>query len=479
MRLASTAVTVTSASITALLLLLSGCSSGLLGNAGPDYQRPTAETAARWQAPLAHAGDPAQLRDWWQQFNDGALTALLRAAQDNSSSLAQASANIARARAEAITAGVANAPSLEAIASANRAALTFTGPLILRTQTQLGLQSSWEIDLFGALARQREARQASLDASVARWHEARVSLAAEVASAYVSLRHCQLQLQQASADSSSRLQSATLAESAERAGLQSSASLALARASAAEGNNTLLRQSLQCEIALKLLVSLSGMTEEALRTVLNSTASPSTPALPQPAQVTIASVPAEVLRQRPDLAAAERSMAAANASIGATEADRYPRLNLVGNITPTRLIMNSGPAVSVTTWSITSSLLAPLIDGGRRSANVEAARADYRAAESLWRARVRNAVREVEEALMQLQSTQARSEDTRLAAEGYRANFLATETRQRAGLASRIELEEARRLDINARSAVTALTHERVQAWIALYRAVGGGWSAP
>ena len=74
---------------------------------------------------------------------------------------------------------------------------------------------------------------------------------------------------------------------------------------------------------------------------------------------------AEVLRQRPDLAAAERSMAAANAAIGAAEADRYPRLNLVGNITPTRLIMNSGPAVSVTTWSITSSLLAPLIDGGR------------------------------------------------------------------------------------------------------------------
>jgi outer membrane protein TolC len=236
---------------------------------------------------------------------------------------------------------------------------------------------------------------------------------------------------------------------------------------------------LQCEIALKLLVSLSGMTEAALRTVLDSTASPSSPALPQPAQFTIASVPAEVLRQRPDLAAAERSMAAANASIGATEADRYPRLNLVGNITPTRLIMNSGPAVSVTTWSITSSLLAPLIDGGRRGANVEAARADYRAAESLWRARVRNAVREVEEALLQLQSTQARSEDTRLAAEGYHANFLATETRQRAGLASRIELEEARRLDINARSAVTALTHERVQAWIALYRAVGGGWRAP
>jgi outer membrane protein TolC len=149
----------------------------------------------------ANGADTSQSDDdlarWWQQFNDGALTALLGAAQDNSSSLAQASANIARARAEAITAGVANAPSLEAIASANRAAPTFTGPLILRTQTQLGLQSSWEIDLFGALARQREAKQASLDASVARWHEARVSLAAEVASAYVSLRHCQLQLQQA------------------------------------------------------------------------------------------------------------------------------------------------------------------------------------------------------------------------------------------------------------------------------------------
>ena len=134
------------------------------------------------------------------------------------------------------------------------------------------------------------------------------------------------------------------------------------------------------------------------------------------------------------------------------------------------------PAISVTTWSIGPSLLAPLLDGGRRAANVDAARAQYAAAEAAASSRVRGAVREVEAALVRLASATGRAADTATAANGYRSNLTALDKKYHAGLASLVELEDARRLAIAGDAALTALEQERVAAWIALYRAVGGGW---
>ena len=123
------------------------------------------------------------------------------------------------------------------------------------------------------------------------------------------------------------------------------------------------------------------------------------------------------------------------------------------------------------------ALTVPLFDGGAGDANVDAAKARYEEAAGKYRGVVRQAVREVEEALVTLQSTADRSSDTGVAAEGYRASFAATEARYKAGLASLVELEEARRLLIAAQSTVVLLDRERRNAWIALYKALGGGWS--
>lgn len=183
-----------------------------------------------------------------------------------------------------------------------------------------------------------------------------------------------------------------------------------------------------------------------------------------------------MLAQRPDLAVAEREVAVASASIGVAEADRYPRLSLSGNITPSRFRPDGGPSINVTTWSIGPSLTLPLFDGGRRAANAEAARAQYKAAEANYQAKARGAVREVEEAMVRLASVNARVADIRAAAAGYRQSLDATQTRQRVGLGSMIELEDARRTALAADGAVAALELEGVAAWIALYRAVGGGW---
>ncbi len=458
--------------------LLAGCAGGLLGKQGPDYTPPDSTAAAAWQAtqpePRPHAGSTRRLTDWWAQFGDGALDTLIAAAQTHSGTLAQAAATIARARSDAIAAGVAGSPSLDAIASMNRAAFTFGGPAAYRTQSQIGLQSSWEVDLFGGLARQRESAEANLQANVAQWHDARVSLAAEVANDYLNYRHCEIQVAQSVADAASRAATARMTEAAGRAGLQSRGTVALAEGAAAEAAAVVSQRRAQCEISLKGLVALTAMDESALRALL---ARNRAAALPEPAQFRIDSIPAQVIAQRPDIAAAERKLAAASANIGQGEADRYPRLTLAGSITPTRIAIGSAPTLSLTTWSIGPSLILPLFDGGRRSANVDALRAEYLAAESGYRAKVRAAVREVEQALVRLSSAAARETDTATSARGYRTSLEGAQTRLRAGLGSALEVEDARRVSLAADASVLALAQERVAAWIALYRAVGGGWT--
>ena len=438
----------------------------------------------RWHAPatgpgtppvLAHGGSTEALKNWWQQFDDPVLIELLGAAQRESASLAQAAARIERARADAVAANVAGSPLLDASAGANRSAFSFGGPAVLRSQAQVGLQSTWEIDLFGGLARQREAARAQLESNLAAWHDARVALAAEVATAYVNFRFCEMQVTLAEADGASRAETARLTGIAAGAGLQAPATLALARASAADGAAALALRRTECELNIKGLVALTAIEEGGLRGRLGA-APTLTARLPRPPRFAIDSVPAAALAQRPDVAVAERDLAVASADIGVKEADRYPRLTLAGNITPTRSRLDGSPTISVRPWSIGPSLTLPLFDGNRRAANVDAARAQYGAAEAVFRARVRSAVREVEEALVRQAGVAERLNSTRAAAAGYRESLEGARNRQRAGLGSLIELEDARRTSFAADAAVAALEYEGVSAWIALYRAVGGGW---
>jgi len=200
--------------------------------------------------------------------------------------------------------------------------------------------------------------------------------------------------------------------------------------------------------------------------------------LPKPAQLGVAAVPAQVLAQRPDVAAAERELVAAAADTAQARAQRYPRVTLAGSIGPSRF-ETGGASTHGTLWSIGPvSVSLPLFDGGARRANVKAAQAAYDAAASRYAAKLRGAVREVEEALVALQSTAARGEDARSAAEGYERSLRAVESRYRGGLASLFELEDARRTAVAAQSALIELQRERVAAWISLYRSLGGGWSA-
>lgn len=452
--------------------------AGLLWLAGCAVSRPPGSVEAplppQWHAPLPHGGTLADLRQWWQQFDDPVLVDLVSAAQDASPTLASAGTRIAQARANRVAAQAALLPTLDASLSASRGnASAPAAPLA--SILQLGTQAAWEIDVFGGNRAARDAAGARLQGSQAGWHEARVAVAAETATSYLNLRTCERQLAVARNDAQSRAETARLTGLSAEAGFTAPAVAAQARASAAEGAARATQQQAQCDVEVKGLVALTGLPEPALRQRLNAP-------WVEPAGFALAAIPplpAQLLAQRPDVYQAEREVAAASADVGSARAERFPRLTLSGQLNA-GLVHAAGSTSDAMTWSIGPLALSlPVFDGGRRAANEDAAQARYEEAVVLYTARVRQAVREVEEALVTLESARARGEDARVAVEGYRQSFAATEARYRSGLGSLIELEDQRRVMLAAETALVALQRERIAAWIALYRALGGGWQRP
>ncbi|MES2261554.1 MAG: efflux transporter outer membrane subunit [Pseudomonadota bacterium] len=448
----------------AAALLLAGCA----------MTRPAAKVDAvpvpQWQAPLPHNGSVTDLANWWRQQGDPLLVQLIDAAQTAGPSLAAARSRIAQARAERVAAGAALLPSVDAAASINR--MSQQSALPTGTTSQAALQAGWEIDIFGAGRAARDAAQARLDSAQAGWHEARVSLAADVANQYYSLRSCEQLLLVALQDAGSRAYTARLTELSAKAGFQAPATAALARASAADGRGRASAQRAACDSDIKALVALTALPEPQLRSQL--AAGPAVPAPP----IVIADLPVQTLSQRPDVYSAEREVAAASAEVGGAQAQRYPRVSLSGSVGLANF-RTGGQNTQLDTWTLGPlSLTVPLFDGGRRRANADAAGARYDEAVIKYRASVRNAVREVEQALLTLNSTAERATDAQTALSGYRTAFTATEDRYKNGLASLLELEDARRTRLAAENAVVGLQQERNAAWIALYRAAGGGWSA-
>ena len=337
---------------------------------------------------------------------------------------------------------------------------------------QVGLQAAWEIDLVGANRAVNKAAAANVEGSQAQWHDARVSVAAEVANLYYGQANCLKQRALTQRDAASRQETARLTEISAHAGFLAPSVAAMARASAADGNSRLTQQTAQCTLISKALVALTGVAEPELRQKL--ALAQTRPA--QGASISIASVPAQTLAQRPDVFSAERDVMVASAQVGAAVAQRLPRLSLNGNIASTHVTTN-GLDTDGTTWSFGPLAISlPLFDAGQRAAAVQSAEANYRAVVSTYRARVRNAVREVEEALINLDSSQARARDATVASESYAQTLTATQTRFSQGLASLVELEDARRNALASESALLALDLERSQAWVALYRALGGGF---
>jgi outer membrane protein, multidrug efflux system len=470
-------------SMAAGALLIGGCAvtlppGAVVAAAPPQWFAPLPGAGASAGATLPHNASLSGLSQWWQLQNDALLVELIDAAQRVAPSVVTARSNIAQARATRTVSGAALLPLLQGVASVSRSAGAPAGPAgqAIATTSQLGAQASWEIDVFGKNASTRDAAQERLLASQAQWHDARVVVAAEVAGQYYSLRSCEKQLAVTALDANSRAETSRLTALARQAGFGAPAVAALAKASAAEGASRLTQQRAQCAVIVKALVALTAVDEPTLAQKLARSLLEAPDGQPQQAIVQVASVPAQALGQRPDVYSAARDVSAASYDVGSAAAARLPNLTLVGSIERNQT-RAGGIQQGFETWSFGPlSLKLPVFDGGASQGNLDIASARYEEAVGKYKSVVRVAVREVEEALVNLQSTDDRSSDTEIAADGYRASFAGTEARYKAGLASLVELEESRRTLLAAQSALLTLQLERRNAWIALYRALGGGW---
>lgn len=467
-----------------LLPLFSGCGlqGGLLATVGPDYSQPKLPEAESWHAPqetgeriIAHDGDPTNLSRWWARFNDAALDQLLAAAQTQSSSIAKAKARIVEARAQLVSAGAAALPSLDTSLSASKSSFSFGGPVFTRTQYQIDVQSSWEIDLFGGLARQQESAFNQLGSRHASWHAARVSVAAEVANAYLAYRYCEIQVKFAGQQLESRQATERLSGIAAQYGLLSPLEVSLNQSGSAEEQNLFYQQHMQCEQSVKGMVALTGLAEAEIRRILSASAETQA-RLPIPPLLRIDALPARLLMQRPDVSGAERDLAEASANIGVEQAKRYPKLSITGNIAHAFQNISPSPLGFAQTWAIGPTISLPVFDAGKRAANVETAKAKYEAAAVQFHETVRTAVKEVEDALLRLDNVAQRLPQVQKAAEGYQKDLIAQQTLYQAGLASLLAVETSKRSTIAAEKNIAALEQEKVSALIALYRATGGSW---
>jgi NodT family efflux transporter outer membrane factor (OMF) lipoprotein len=459
-----------------LVLSSTGCAvwSGARGTAPlPSTTAPAAPPSlpAAWQAPLPHGGSTQALAGWWAQFDDPLLPELIAASQAASPGMASALARVERARASSAVASAAALPQVSGVGSAAHGREALAQPM--GTRLTAGVQAQWELDLFGAVSAGRQAELARLQGAQAGWHDARVMVAAETATTYVTLRACEAQLTQTELDARSRGETARLTDASAKAGFTAPAEAALARAGAAQARSTALAQRAQCDTLVKALVDLTDLPEAQLRQRLMAR----TGVLPASRPIAPGALPASLLEQRPDLAQAARTVVAAAADTQQAAAREKPQVSLSGNFMGVAL--NTGDTnLRGTTWALGPiSVNFPLFDGGSRAAATAASRASYEEAVSLYRAQVRRAVREVESSLVALRAAAARQADVDAAALDFLASLRATEARSRGGLASQFDLETARRNAVLAQSTVIELQRETITAWISLYRALGGGWS--
>jgi len=432
----------------------------------------TAPTPVEWSAPLPHGGSLTDLRAWWKAQNDPVLVALIDDAQALSPTVAAALSRVEAARANEASARAALLPGVTAGLSAGRSVSLPSTPAA--TSTAVTLQTTWEIDLFGAARVARTALAGQTLGSQAQWHDARVSVAAEVASTYYALAHCWKAHAAAEQELASRQRSRDISALSLNAGMLAPTAYAQVQAEVAQSQLRLIQQSSQCDLYTKALVALTGEDEGLVRSVMRG--------LVLPDDLTgfaVIRIPAQALVQRPDVFAAEHDVALASAQIGRAKARRWPGLSLGGSVGALRY-GSAGVDTDLTTWSFGPlALTLPVFDAGQRAALVDAATADYVAAVATYRGKVRQAVREVEEALVTLDSTLQRETDTRAVREARLQNLTAAQIRERNGLANALEVEEARRALTAAQTDVLALQLERKRAWVALYRAAGGGWERP
>lgn len=467
----------------AYFLATTAISFGALPRVGPDYVRPDVpaaeafrdgEATAEWK--LAEPADELARGEWWKLFSDPRLDELVASALASNQDIRAAAARVEQARAAAGIARGAYWPQLAANGSIVREqtsrTVDNTVPHTRTTTYSAPLTASWELDLFGRVRRLSESARAEADASVADFENVRLALTSDVAATYFTLRALDRERAILRETVAIRRRGLELVDARVRGGI--GADLDRARAET---------ELAAAEAEAVAVENRRAAVQNALAVLVGQPASSFN--FPEAAQpfglppVVPAGLPAELLERRPDVAAAERALAAANARIGVAKAAFFPAISLTGSAGfasgDVDRLVDSDSRV----WSIGPRLYLPIFQGGRNRANLERSRAAYDEAVAVFRQQVLVAFREVQDALTaaRLLAEQAVAQERALVS-ARRAAALA-QTRYEAGFVSYLEVIEAQRTALATERASTQLAAQRLNTSVALIKALGGGWHAP
>lgn len=450
-----------------LALLLQGCAH----RAPVASESPGAALPVAWNAPLpaglAVLPQADDLARWWERFGDPQLSALVaQALQAHPSALsAQAALRQARAQARVQAAGMLPDVSLSGSAQRSRSGGQ-TG-----NSFQVGLDAGWEPDLFGRLDAGVQASEADARAAQASLEQVHVSLSAEVALQYISLRSLQQRLAIAQRNLETQQQTLQITAWRVQAGLATSLVAEQARAAAEQTAAQVPQLQANLAQARHALAVLTGQAPAALDAAL---AAPQ--AVPQPSQALALDIPADTLRQRPDVRVAQERVQAALARVSQADAARYPSLRLSGSLGLRALTLGAlGDSASLV-HSLLGSVAVPLFDGGATQAQVQVQQAALEQARQAYQLAVLTALKEVEDALVALQGEAARLAHLQQAAQAAGNAALLAQQRYASGLIDFASVLETQRTQLATQDALATSQANLGSNHVRLFKALGGGW---
>ena len=458
-------------------LVLAGCA------VGPDYQRPPpSAVSAAWKAGSPwKEGQPrdAEIKqNFWEIFDDPVLTGLEQEATTNSPDLRAAFERVEQSRAVARISRADLMPALSFDPNENRAHYSESRPaqpgsLVLGYSANdfvLPLDLSYEVDLWGRVRRSFRAAREQAQASAAAYQNVLLSLQADVAQTYFMIRSIDLDRHVVAETIELRKKNLTLVEALHQGGADSALDVGQAQTELASAEADLVGLELQRAQLENALAVLCGQTSSSFSLA-------ETDRLYQPPEIPIG-LPADLLERRPDVAEAERSMAAASEGIGIAKAAFFPSIQLTGTAGVESAQLKDIFNWENRMWSIGPNISLPLFEGGRNRAGVERAEAAYQEAVAQYRSQVLVAFHEVEDGLVGLRLLKEQFEDQTRAVDAAKQVADLSRNRYKEGLASYFEVVLADRTALENQILAYQLNGQRIVTTILLIKALGGGWKA-
>lgn len=454
----------------AAAIMLSAC-SGLGPNAAGTASKATTavQIPDQWTQAQANPQQAATaLAAWWDRFSDPQLTALITQALHSNTTVRSAQAALAQAKALANAQQAGLGPALAGSGSAQRSQ---SGANSASNRFQLGFDASWEPDIFGRNRNAASASDADEQASAANLANIEVSLAAEVAANYINLRSLQSRLLIAQKNLSSQEETLQIARWRAQAGLASSLDVEQSLGAVA-----------QTRAQLPALLSSAAQTQNALAVLtgqapgsLNAALSKAAP-IPQAPDGLALAFPAQTLRQRPDVRAAESRIDAALARLAVADAARYPSIKLGGSLSLSAMTLGTLTDGASLLRALLTSVSLPLYDGGARDAQVRAQEAALAQAQANYQGSVLTALQDVEDALAGLKGDAERLGQLQAAQRAAASAELLARQRFQSGLIDFATLLTAQRALLSAQDSVASAQSSLGTQHVKLYKALGGGW---